>query len=109
MSMRKPSNSLDPFVPLTYEAVLDIFDEALADDNWPQDDTALPFKMPTNIVTSATQGGSRTSNSRSEGKREAPGDEDPLSLPPHKRMHIHRRPRPGTNPHGTNQAAGPQG
>ncbi|KAI0327074.1 hypothetical protein GY45DRAFT_1428709 [Cubamyces sp. BRFM 1775] len=30
-------------VPLTYEAVLRVFDEAIARDDWPSDDKAIPF------------------------------------------------------------------
>ena len=64
MSTKRPSEPEGRVVPLTYEAVLELFDEALADPDWPQDDHALPFKMPTATVTSATQGGSQAGNSR---------------------------------------------
>ena len=93
MSMQRSLEPEGRVEPLTYEAVLALFDEALADPDWPQDDHALPFKMPTATVTSATQGGSQAGNSRGgEKRREAPGDVDPLSLPPHKRAHVYRRP-----------------
>ena len=72
-------------VPLTYEAVLELFDEALADPDWPQNDPALPFKMPTHAATTATQGGSRVTGSRGGGKRELESseeDDDPQSQPP---------------------------
>ena len=92
-SVQTPPESQDEGEPLTYESVLALFDEALARPDWPQGDHALPFKMPSATVTSATQGGSQAGNSRGgEKRREAPGDEDPLSLPPHKRAHVYRRP-----------------
>ncbi|KAI0365541.1 hypothetical protein BV20DRAFT_973090 [Pilatotrama ljubarskyi] len=34
--------------PLTYEAVLEIFDTALARTDWPTDDKAIPFHIPEN-------------------------------------------------------------
>ncbi|EPS95918.1 hypothetical protein FOMPIDRAFT_1100799, partial [Fomitopsis schrenkii] len=62
-SSRRP---LEPTseVPLTYDAVLDLFDEALAAPDWPQNDHALPFQMPTKAVPSASQVGSRAAGSR---------------------------------------------
>ena len=64
-------------VPLTYDAVLNLFNEALADPDWRQNDAALPFKMPSNKDSSDDGDDYR--------KREAPECEDPMSLPPHKR------------------------
>ena len=108
MSMRRPSAESDSgqAVPLTYEAVLALFDEAIIASDWPQDDRALPFKMPQATDTSATQGGSRASNSRGGAKRrEAPIEEDPLSLPPHKQAHVYRRPERNPAPGGVDQGA----
>ncbi|KAH9915740.1 uncharacterized protein B0H18DRAFT_89487 [Fomitopsis serialis] len=39
----KMNNAGQSSVPLTYERVLDIFDEALAREDWPTDDKAIPF------------------------------------------------------------------
>ena len=80
-------------VPLTYESVMALFDKALARDDWPQNDHALPFKMSSKTAPSTTQAGSQAAGSRGGGKRrEAPDEPDPLSLPAHKRMHIYRSP-----------------
>lgn len=84
-------------VPLTYERVLDLFDEALVSPGWPsKDDHALPFKMPTTATlstnlqeNSCVGGGSRGGSGK---RREAPEEVDPLTLPPHKRAHVYRRP-----------------
>ncbi|EPS93540.1 hypothetical protein FOMPIDRAFT_93727 [Fomitopsis schrenkii] len=84
-------------IPLTYESVLTLFDEALASPGWPtEDDHARPFKMPSTAVLSAScqdnsnvGGGSRGGSGE---RREVPGDVDPLTLPPHKRAHVYRRP-----------------
>ncbi|PCH38930.1 hypothetical protein WOLCODRAFT_167705 [Wolfiporia cocos MD-104 SS10] len=40
-------------VPLTYDAMLEVFDEALGMEGWPEDDAAIPFKPP----YSETEGG----------------------------------------------------
>ena len=70
-----------------------LFDEALARADWPQDDYALPFKMPSQTAPSTTQADSQEAGSRGgEKRREAPDEPDPLSLPAHKRMHIYRPP-----------------
>ncbi|KAI0733662.1 hypothetical protein C8Q72DRAFT_933312 [Fomitopsis betulina] len=86
-SLQRPSELEAKVIPLTYEAVLELFDEALADPDWPQNDPALPFKMPTHAATTATQGGSRVTGSRGGGKRELESseeDDDPMSQPPRK-------------------------
>ncbi|EPS97657.1 hypothetical protein FOMPIDRAFT_1149766 [Fomitopsis schrenkii] len=82
-----------PAILLTYERVLDLFDEALANPDWPQDDRALPFKMPSKTEPSASRVGSQAvTGSRGGEKREAPDEPDPLSLPAHKRAHVYRPP-----------------
>ena len=95
MAMQRPLEPRSRVVPLTYEAVLALFDGSLADPNWPQDDHASPISMPTDTVVSTNEGSRRARKSPSLGsekRRMVPGDEDPLSLPPHKRAHIYRRP-----------------
>ena len=84
-------------VPLTYESVMGLFDKALGSPDWPQNDHALPFKMPSKTPTpSVVQGGSRPATGAGsrggEKRREAPDEPDPLSLPPHKRFHVYRPP-----------------
>ncbi|KAI0729236.1 hypothetical protein C8Q72DRAFT_944115 [Fomitopsis betulina] len=74
-------------VPLTYESVMALFDDALASPDWPQNDRALPFKMPSKTAPTASQ--AATAGSRGE-KRQAPDEPDPLSLPAHKRAHFYR-------------------
>ncbi|KAH9930100.1 uncharacterized protein B0H18DRAFT_1209596 [Fomitopsis serialis] len=87
-------------VPLTYESVLALFDEALADPSWPENDHALPFKLPNDSDTSkskhesAAAGGpsgdeSRTSNEGRKRTREAEQRKgannvrpDPWAMPP---------------------------
>lgn len=73
-----------PAIPLTYEKVLDLFDKALADPDWPQNDRALSLKITSKTEPSVSQvlTGSRGG--------EAPDHPDPLSLPAHKRVHIYR-------------------
>ena len=82
-------------VPLTYESVMALFDDSLARADWPQNDHALPFKMPSKTPAPSV-GGSQPATgagSRGGGKRREVSDEsDPLSLPPHKRAHIWRAP-----------------
>ena len=85
LSQQRPSEPTALVVHLTYDAVLNLFDEALADPDWPQNDPVLPFKMPTHAATTATQGGSRVTGSRGGGKRELESseeDDDPMSQPP---------------------------
>ena len=82
-------------VPLTYEAILALFDEALAHCNWPQHDHASPVKMRTDYDVPVGECGRGAGESQSRGSQERrilPDEEDPLSLPPHKRTHIYRRP-----------------
>ena len=77
--------------PLTYEKVLALFDEAVASPDWPQNDCALVFKMPSKPMPSATPEGSQlASGSRGGEKRDAPDEPDPLSIPVRKRAHVHR-------------------
>ncbi|KAI0729233.1 hypothetical protein C8Q72DRAFT_993433 [Fomitopsis betulina] len=47
----------DPRAPvyLTYESVLAIFNEALADSSWPTDDKALPFSLPKSMNSSQSE------------------------------------------------------
>ena len=82
-------------VPLTYETVMALFDDSLDRADWPQNDHALPFKMPSKTPAPSV-GGSQPATgagSRGGGKRREVSDEsDPLSLPPHKRAHIWRAP-----------------
>ena len=82
-------------VPLTYESVMALFDDSLARTDWPQNDHAIPFKMPSGTPApsvgesqSATGAGSRGGRKR----KEIPDEPDPLSLPPHKRPHLYRAP-----------------
>ncbi|KAH9930114.1 uncharacterized protein B0H18DRAFT_1209606 [Fomitopsis serialis] len=58
-------------IPLTYESVLSLFDEALADPSWPENDCALPFKLPRDDsdIASAT-GGSGKSRQRKKRDRD---------------------------------------
>ena len=78
-------------VPLTYESVMALFDEALASPDWPQGDRGLPFKMPSKTATASQLVSQAVTDSRGE-KRQAVDEPDPLSLPAHKRMHYYRRP-----------------
>ncbi|KAH9930097.1 uncharacterized protein B0H18DRAFT_1147619 [Fomitopsis serialis] len=62
----QPGDSLD-IIPLTYESVLALFDEALADPSWPENDPALPFKLPKDDDTSKSKHGSAADESGSSG------------------------------------------
>ena len=76
-----------------YKTTLALFDEVLAESNWPQDDHALPSEMITDTEAATDEDNFRAGEPRGgEERREAPGDEDPLSLPAHKRAHVYRRP-----------------
>ncbi|OBZ70522.1 hypothetical protein A0H81_09098 [Grifola frondosa] len=59
--------------PLTYEAVLKIFDDALASDGWPENDPALLFDLPEKHPAKAQGFASRTSNKR--GRDDGPMEE----------------------------------
>ena len=77
-------------VPLTYESVVALFDEALARPDWPQNDHALPFKMPPKTLP--TEGESQAAMGSRGGQKRPEPEPDPLSLPAHKRVHIYRPP-----------------
>ncbi|KAI0725707.1 hypothetical protein C8Q72DRAFT_797209 [Fomitopsis betulina] len=44
-------------VPLKYESVVALFDEAFASQDWPHGDRALPFKMSSKMALTASQRG----------------------------------------------------
>ena len=93
VELQNPPKRGPPAQPLTYEKVMTLFDEAIASPDWPQNDHALAFKMPSRPAPSATQGGSQSaSGSRGGEKRDAPDEPDPLLLPVHKRAHLYRNP-----------------
>ena len=79
--------------PLTYESVVALFDEALARPDWPKNDHAIPFKMPSKAHP--TEDGSQPASGSRGGSKRPAYEPDPLSLPPHKRMHIYRPPTEG--------------
>ncbi|OJT05828.1 hypothetical protein TRAPUB_3323 [Trametes pubescens] len=61
-------------VPLTYASVLDIFDAAIARDDWPVGDKALPFKLTDNrtkhtVVRTQVQTGDEDGRSNNAKKR----------------------------------------
>ena len=87
----KPNANLKPAqVPLAYESVVALFDEALASPGWPQNDHALPFKMPSKTLP--TEGESQAAMGSRGGPKRPEPEPDPLSLPAHKRVHIYRPP-----------------
>ena len=82
-------------VPLTYETVMALFDDSLDRADWPQNDHALPFKMPSKTPAPSVGGSQPATGAGSRGggkRREVPDEPDPLSLPPHKRAHIYTAP-----------------
>ncbi|EPS93536.1 hypothetical protein FOMPIDRAFT_1055896 [Fomitopsis schrenkii] len=81
-------------VPLTYESAMALFDEALANPNWPQDDSAPPLKVLPETATTASQVENQvvTGSRCGEKRREALDHPNPLSLPAHKRTHVYRPP-----------------
>ena len=87
--------------PLTYENVVALFDEALARPDWPQNDHAIPFKMPSKAHP--TEDGSQPASGSRGGSKRPAYEPDPLSLPPHKRMHIYRPPTEGEAVGGDDQ------
>ncbi|KAI0668007.1 hypothetical protein C8Q78DRAFT_1051475 [Trametes maxima] len=54
---------LDDPVPLTYDMVLSVFDEALNSDEWPSDDAALRFVLPA-LVTNGKRNTAKAKNKR---------------------------------------------
>ncbi|TFY59307.1 hypothetical protein EVJ58_g5850, partial [Rhodofomes roseus] len=80
-----PREESSNITPLTYESVLDLFDEALADMSWPKNDRALPFKIPRDSNDSSA--GSQTSRgkkrTRDEEARTDDVEGDPWRLPQH--------------------------
>ncbi|PCH36996.1 hypothetical protein WOLCODRAFT_159517 [Wolfiporia cocos MD-104 SS10] len=46
LNVPKFGNVTQTLVPLTYDAMLEAFDEALGMKGWPEDDAAIPFKPP---------------------------------------------------------------
>ncbi|OBZ71047.1 hypothetical protein A0H81_09295 [Grifola frondosa] len=73
-----PEDNKVPVNPLTYDAVLSIFDVALARDDWPVHDSALPFGLPQKRPTKV-QGYASRGNKRGR-------DSEPIEdLPPSKR------------------------
>ncbi|KAH9930099.1 uncharacterized protein B0H18DRAFT_1117158 [Fomitopsis serialis] len=61
-------------IPLTYESVLAVFDKALADPSWPENDSALPFKLPRN-VNSSQPGQDGSAGSRQDEERTSEADD----------------------------------
>ncbi|KAH9838663.1 uncharacterized protein C8Q71DRAFT_856596 [Rhodofomes roseus] len=73
----------DEAIPLTYESVLDLFDEALADVSWPENDRALPFKIPGDSNDSSAgsqEGWSKTRTRESETSTDGVEGGDPWRL-----------------------------
>ena len=79
-------------VPLTYESVMALFDDSLARADWPQNDHALPFKMPSKTPAPSVGGSQPATGAGSRGGGKRRDHPDPLSLPPHKRFHVYRPP-----------------
>ena len=78
-SLKEPEVG-DP-VPLTYEAVLQIFDRAIARDDWPLDDKAIPFTpigpVKTNTVfRGPLQVASQARQAASKGSKKRPREHD---------------------------------
>ncbi|KAH9930130.1 uncharacterized protein B0H18DRAFT_1117183 [Fomitopsis serialis] len=61
-------------ISLTYESVLAVFDKALADPSWPENDSALPFKLPRDASNSQS-GQNESAESRQDEKRTRGADD----------------------------------
>ncbi|TFY58394.1 hypothetical protein EVJ58_g6444 [Rhodofomes roseus] len=85
--LNMPDDEPAKVIPLTYESVLGLFDEALADASWPKNDRALPFKIPRDGNDSSA--GSQTSRGKKRAREEEARTDDvvtegdPSRLPQH--------------------------
>lgn len=70
-----------PPVYLTYESVLAIFNEALADESWPANDKILSFSLPKTRNSSQSEKGSRAGPTGKRVRDDADWD-DAFAMPP---------------------------